>query len=86
LRLVPEINARVEIGRMRLLLGMVFGFLITVAGAYFHDAGIRDDRERLVNWDVADQTFRVAKDNAQRGWDRLTGRQDFAPDDQRERL
>jgi hypothetical protein len=71
---------------VRLLFGMIFGFLATVAGAYVHDSGARDPGERLVNWDVADRTFHVARDNAQRGWDRVTGRQDFAPNDGRERL
>jgi hypothetical protein len=71
---------------MRLLLGMVFGFLLTVAGAYVHDSGTREPGEALVNWTVADHTFRDARDNAQRGWDRLTGRHDFATSDERERL
>jgi hypothetical protein len=71
---------------MRLLIGMVFGFLITVAGAYVHDSSAREPGEALVNWSVADRTFRGARDNAQRGWDRLTGRNDFAPSDGRERL
>jgi hypothetical protein len=71
---------------MRLILGMVFGFLLTVAGAYVHDAGAREPSEALVNWTVADSAFRGARDNAQRGWDRLTGRNDFSPSDGRERL
>lgn len=71
---------------MRLVLGIVFGFLLTVAGAYVHDSGAHEPGESLVNWSVADRTFRGARDNAQRGWDRLTGRNDFAPSDQRERL
>ena len=71
---------------MRLLIGMVFGFLLTVTGAYVHDNGSGMASERLVNWDVADRTFHGARDNVQRGWDRLTGRQDFTPSDGRERL
>jgi hypothetical protein len=71
---------------MRLIFGIVVGFLLTVAGAYLHDTGARDTGERLVNWEVADRTFHGARDNAQRGWDRITGRQDFAPNEGRERL
>ena len=71
---------------MRLILGMVFGFLLTVVGAYVHDTSAQEPGEGLVNWTVADRTFRGARDNAQRGWDRLTGRHDFAPSDERERL
>lgn len=71
---------------MRLIIGMVFGFLLTVAGAYVHDTGVASNAERLVNWDVADRTFQVARENAERGWNRLTGRRDESPSDQRERL
>lgn len=71
---------------MRLILGMIFGFLLTVAGAYFHDTGARSSEEALVNWSVADRTFRGARDTVQSGWDRLTGRNDFGPRDERERL
>ncbi|MDB5640875.1 MAG: hypothetical protein JWN07_192 [Hyphomicrobiales bacterium] len=72
---------------MRLIIGIVFGFLLTVAGAYVHDSGSVDASARLVNWDVADRTFNGARENAQRGWDRMTGRQDFTTStDGRERL
>jgi len=77
---------RGEGATVRLIIGIVFGFLLTVAGAYFHDAGADGASERLVNWDVADRTFREARVSAERGWNRLAGRRDEAPADQRERL
>lgn len=70
---------------MRLILGIFFGFLLTVAGAYWHDAGTRESGNQLVNWDVADRTFRDARETAERGWDRLTGQRETARDE-RERL
>ena len=76
---------------MRLLLGIILGFLLAVAVAYWHDSGAgpvdaSGPSERIVNWDVADRAFRSARENVERGWDRLTGRHDFSREDQRERL
>jgi hypothetical protein len=77
---------RSEGANVRLIIGILFGFLLTVAGAYLHDAGADAASGRLVNWDVADRTFRDARFSAERGWNRLTGQRDEAPIDQRERL
>jgi hypothetical protein len=39
---------------MRTFLGLIFGILITVAGAYAHDNYVRRDagEKTMVNWDV----------------------------------
>ena len=44
-------GSSVSFGRMtvRLIVGMVFGFLVTVAGAYMHDSGAGTASERLVD-------------------------------------
>lgn len=76
---------------MRLIVGIILGFLITVAAAYWHDTGARDGaqvggRQQIVNWDVAEQAFRSARENITRGFNRLTGEREAIPNDQRERL
>lgn len=85
----PRTNMKV--GPMRLLFGMVLGFVMAVAVAYWHDsqAGALDSTstsERIVNWDVADRAFRNARMGVGNSWDRLTGRNDFVSDSRRERL
>ncbi len=71
---------------MRLLVGMVFGCLLTVGGAYMHDTGSGMASERLVNWDVADRTFVGARETMQHGWDRLTGKPGLTSSDGPEHL
>jgi hypothetical protein len=47
---------------MRLLLGIILGVLLTVAGAYIHDTS-RADARAMVNWDVVDQNWRDLRAN-----------------------
>jgi hypothetical protein len=76
---------------MRFIIGIIAGFLITVAVAYWHDSGARPidaggSRDQIVNWDVADRAFRNARDSVTRGFNRLIGERDVVPEDRRERL
>ena len=76
---------------MRLITGVILGFLLTVAVAYWHDSGAAPGEAgmtsgRIVNWDVADRTFRDARDTVVRGFHRMTGGADDRGDDERRRL
>ena len=58
---------------MRLLLGMIFGALLTVAGAYIVDSradGV--EQRRMVNWDVVGQRADELTTNLQTLWHDFT--------------
>jgi len=60
-------------GGMRLLLGMIFGALLTVGGAYIVDSradGV--EQRRMVNWDVVGQRADELTTNLQTLWHDFT--------------
>lgn len=62
---------------MRLLFGIILGILITVGGAYIHDAsrapsGASAERP-MVNWDVVGDNMRALRARAVAEWSRLLG-------------
>jgi hypothetical protein len=74
---------------MRVLLGIILGVFLTIAGAYVIDsvttgpatagagAGAGADatvtRRPMVNWDVVDHNWHAFTDSVRNGWNRLTG-------------
>ena len=57
---------------MRVLLGMIVGAVLTVAGAYIHDSELPGgSNKRLVNWDAAGDLSVWAMDRAREEWTRL---------------
>jgi hypothetical protein len=72
---------------MRLILGMILGALLLVAGAYYHDsmntssvaAGPAATENRpMVNWDVVESNWNGFKIRVQNGWAQLRARIDRA--------
>ena len=70
---------------MRLILGMVLGALLLMAGAYYHDsmststiaAGPNASEHRpMVNWDVVEANWNTFKVRVQEGWVSLRARID----------
>ncbi|MET0277993.1 MAG: hypothetical protein ABW198_06620 [Pseudorhodoplanes sp.] len=70
---------------MRLILGMVLGALLLIAGAYYHDsmststiaAGPNaSDNRPMVNWDVVETNWKTLKVRVQEGWVSLRARID----------
>lgn len=70
---------------MRLLLGMIFGAILTVAFAYYYDSmhtssvatGANASTNRsMVNWDVVETNWNSFKIKAQAGWADLKARVD----------
>ncbi len=66
---------------MRLLLGIILGVALTIAGAYIYDrnnAGVASNdvtiiTERpMVNWDVVSVKWRDLREGAKHQWDRVT--------------
>jgi len=66
---------------MRLLLGIILGVALTIAGAYIYDrnhAGVASNdviitTERpMVNWDVVSVKWREVREGAKHQWDRVT--------------
>lgn len=66
---------------MRLLLGIILGAALTIAGAYIYDrnnAGVASNdvtitTERpMVNWDVVGVKWRELREGAKHQWDRVT--------------
>ncbi len=68
---------------MRLILGMVLGALLLIAGAYYHDSmttsavasgpGATDNRP-MVNWDVVEANWNTVKVKLQDGFADLRAR------------
>jgi hypothetical protein len=70
---------------MRLILGMVLGALLLIAGAYYHDSmststvagGPNASEHRpMVNWDVVETNWNTFKVRVQEGWVSLRARID----------
>lgn len=66
---------------MRLLLGIILGAALTIAGAYIYDrnnTGVASNdvtitTERpMVNWDVVGVKWRELREGARHQWDRVT--------------
>lgn len=66
---------------MRLLLGIVLGAALTIAGAYIYDSNhtgvagndVTITTERpMVNWDVVSVKWRELREGARQQWDRVT--------------
>jgi len=66
---------------MRLLLGIILGAALTIAGAYIYDqnnTGVASNdvtitTERpMVNWDVVTVKWRELREGAKHQWDRVT--------------
>lgn len=70
---------------MRLILGMILGALLLIAGAYYHDSmstspvasGPSASQNRpMVNWDVVETNWNTFKVRVQEGWASLRARID----------
>ena len=60
---------------MRLIFGILLGFVVTIGGAYIHDQSVPDTAgQRLVNWDVAGNLARKGVDRARTEFDKLTAK------------
>ena len=57
---------------MRLLLGIIFGVLLTVGAAYVADATTAPGEQRMVNWDAVNRNMQSAGTQVRDGWNRLT--------------
>jgi hypothetical protein len=56
---------------MRFLLGMIFGALLLIAGAYLYDNQSADAAARqrnMVNWNVVSENWNALKSRVQREW------------------
>jgi hypothetical protein len=62
---------------MRLILGIIIGGLLTVAGAYVVDKTAAPDAKPMVNWDVVaknvDTVTALATTLAREGWKKIAG-------------
>lgn len=63
---------------MRLLLGIILGFFLTLGLTYVADSGHHNacpaaEGRPLVNWDEVNLRFTQLSDTVQKGWHRLTG-------------
>lgn len=70
---------------MRLILGMILGALLLLAGAYYHDSmststvasGPNASEQRpMVNWDVVEANWNTFKIRVREGWASLRARID----------
>ena len=68
---------------MRLILGMVLGAVLLMAGAYYHDsmststiaAGPNASEHRpMVNWDVVGEQMRVGRARLHEAWNTISQR------------
>ena len=59
---------------MRLIVGIILGFAITVGGAYLADTVTSGDTARpMVNWDVVGKNLGGIAGFARDGWKKITG-------------
>jgi hypothetical protein len=70
-------TATVVIGEtaMRFFLGMIFGALLLLAGAYIHDDHSSDpalQQRNMVNWSVVSENWQSVKARVQREWAQLS--------------
>jgi uncharacterized membrane protein len=67
---------------MRVFLGMILGFFLTVAGAYLYDAATTgteptaqaSENRPMVNWDVAERNWQQFTSRVRQEWNKLTAR------------
>lgn len=68
---------------MQVILGMILGALLLVAGVYIHDSQSTSTvangpnaiaGRTIVNWDVASADWRAVKERAHEDWVRLSSR------------
>ena len=69
---------------MRVLIGMIFGAVLTVGAAFFHDTWATgpsttgtgttttSEQRPMVNWDVVNQNWRVVSQRARDAWTTLS--------------
>lgn len=66
---------------MRILMGMIFGCLLTVGAVWIHDSmptpasgngAQADSANRIVNWDVAARKWNDISETAHLAWKKLT--------------
>lgn len=63
---------------MRVILGIIIGFFLTLGAAYVADTGSHDvcpvaEGRPLVNWGEVNLRFKQVSSTIETGWDRLTG-------------
>jgi hypothetical protein len=58
---------------MRLILGIIVGFALTVAVAYVSDKTAASDEKPMVNWDVVSKRVDALTSMAREGWKKITG-------------
>jgi hypothetical protein len=60
---------------MRLIMGMIIGFLLTVGVAYISDATApaTTDARQMVNWDVVAKRVEAVTAMVRDGWRRIAG-------------
>jgi hypothetical protein len=56
---------------MRLILGIILGFALTIGGAYVADKA--SGAQPMVNWDVVGKNVSSLTGMARDGWRRITG-------------
>jgi hypothetical protein len=59
---------------MRLILGILIGFVVMVAAARVHDSSIAEGAKPLVNWDVAGDLADRGYTRAKEEFDKLTAK------------
>jgi hypothetical protein len=58
---------------MRLILGIIIGFALTVGGAYVADTSAAAGTQPMVNWDVVGKNVNTLTGLARDGWKKITG-------------
>jgi hypothetical protein len=58
---------------MRMLIGLILGFFLTVAGAYLFDTMRAPPAKPMVNWDVVSQQLETLTGMARDGWKKIAG-------------
>jgi hypothetical protein len=58
---------------MRLILGIIIGFGLTVGGAYVADTSAAPGSQPMVNWDVVGKNVNTLSGLARDGWKKITG-------------
>jgi len=58
---------------MRLLFGIILGFLLTVGGTYIADTMAPSPAARMVNWDVVGKNVEGLTALAREGWKKIAG-------------
>jgi hypothetical protein len=58
---------------MRLILGIIIGFMLTVGGAYVADTSAAAGTTPMVNWDVVSKNMNTLTGLARDGWKKITG-------------